>query len=151
MIAALLLTAFAAPALEVPVQPEPATTGSSPELVLYALPHAQSRFGLPQRYEQARTEFDSAEADHAAGAADRAAPRFMKVAVLLAAPPEETTYSDQFSYMRDVAYKNAAICFELAGQPDAARKAFTLALQQDPQNKQTLTLLLAKVTGKSAK
>lgn len=112
--------------------------------VLYTLPLATSRHGLPDAYEKARVLFDEATKDYEDGKPGKAAPKFMTVAELVKAPKPETTYSAAFTKMRAVAYKDAALAFEQAGERAAGKKALTAALKADPDNAETIKKLLSQ-------
>lgn len=117
-------------------------TPPGPEL--YNLPMASSRFGLPPGYEKAHQTFEDARAEYEARRFARAAPLFMKVAELVAAPEPKTTYASQFAKMRAAAYEDAALAFGQAEQKAEAKKAFTTALAKDTENSALLQKLIAK-------
>lgn len=132
--------------LELPVKAEStAVAAHKGRAVLYALPHARSHGGLPAGYRVARQTFDAAVADYQGGAPENCGPRFMQVATLLKAPGKQTTYSEAFQRMREIAYNNALICFTESKQEDAARKALSKAQQQDPANAGALKGLLTRL------
>ena len=118
-----------------------AMKGPAPEL--YVMPVASSRFGLPDDYEKAREMFDAAKKDYEGGKPEKAALKFMTIAELVKAPKPETTYSKAFAKMRGIAYKDAAIAFEQAGQRAEGRKTLTAALKADPENAEILKKLLS--------
>ena len=117
----------------------PAST--SAELpALHFLPHASSRFPLPDSHDLAHGTFGAAQKDFEDGKYASAAKKFLSVSVILKAPNPETTYSGQYAQMRRVAYKNAAICVGVA-KDNAGRAALTQALIDDPANQSLLAPL----------
>jgi hypothetical protein len=117
--------------------------GPRPEL--YVMPLAASRYGLPDGYAEACALFDEATHDYEAKKPEKAAPKFIKVAQLLKAPKERTTYSSQFTKMRSITYRDAAIAFEQAGKQAEGRKALKAAVTADPDNAALLEGLLKKL------
>lgn len=118
-----------------------AVGGSTP--VLYTLPLAASRFGLPSEYGKALALFDEAKKDYEHGKPGKAAPKFIDVAKLLTTKTE-TTYSASFAQMRAIAYQDAALAYGLAGDAAEKKKALTAALKKDPENQATLKQLIEK-------
>src|SRR5262245_48586182 len=112
---------------------------------LFDLPFARSRWGLPEEYVLARATFAAAEMDYHSGKADQAAAGCLEVARLVKSPKVETTYSEQFAKMREAAYRDAALAFAQAHDQGGAKKALRAALKADPENKETLEKLLAKL------
>ena len=125
------------------VHPHAPVAPDAPEL--YLMPQTTSRFGMPQEYEQAKVTFADAQKQYEAGKPDKAALLFMKVAELVKAPKPETTYSDAFTKMRGIAYKDAALAFGLAGDNAGAKKALTAAQKADPANAALLEKLIAQL------
>ncbi len=117
-------------------------TGTAP--VLYELPLASSRFGLPDEYGKALALFDEAKREYESGKAAKAAKKFIDVADLLKAPKQETTYSGSFAKMRAIAYQDAAIAYGEAGEAAERKKALSAALKKDPENQATLKALIDK-------
>jgi|GEM_PF-2330322 len=147
MVVALLLTTALSFTLEIHAEPHDAAqmpVKRRPPLLL-AIPAVRSRSGLPAGYDAAREMFDAAQQDHANGAPERAAVRFMSVAVLLRAPRQPAHHSGQLARMRQVSYTNAATCFAEAELPDAARQALVTAMKDDPENEAVLRKLLAEI------
>ncbi len=122
---------------------EPIANMKGPGPELYMLPVVASRYALPDAYEKARAGFAAAQKDYEEGNPGKAGPKFMAVAQLVKAPSPKTTYSEQFAKMRGIAYQDAAIAFEQAGQRAEGRKALTAALQADPENAEVLKKLLS--------
>lgn len=123
------------------VQPHAPVEPTAPELFL--MPMATSRFGLPEEYELANKTFAEAQSLYESGKPEKAAPLFLKVAELVKAPKKETTYSDAFTKMRGIAYKDAVLAFKLAGDKAGAKQAMTAAQKADPANAEVLKKLLA--------
>lgn len=113
--------------------------------VLFALPFASSRFGLPEAYNQAHDLFAEAERDFAKGQPGKAAPKFLQVAQLVAAPKQATTYSPQFAQMRAACYRDAALAFQQADDAEAGKKALTSAMKSDAENADLLKKLIAEL------
>lgn len=108
---------------------------------LYQLPLARSRYGLPEGYDQAHELFSGGEDDYASGRHQEAAKKFMQVAALVKAPPQKTTYSDQFAKMRAAAYRDAALAFDLSGHGADGKRALESAAKADADNAALLQTL----------
>ncbi len=122
-----------------------ATTHEGPRAELFLMPRASSRYGLPEGYEEAVALFDEATGDYQKKKAEKAAPKFLKVAELLKAPQPRTTYSDAFAKMRAASYRDAAIAFNEAKQKAAGKKALTAAAAKDPENAALLKELSSRL------
>ena len=109
--------------------------------VLYNLPLARSRYGLPDGYQQAHQLFADGEDDYAQGKHAEAAKKFMQVATLVKAPEQKTTYSGQFAKMRAAAYRDAALAFDLSGHSAEGKRALESAAKADADNASLLRTL----------
>lgn len=146
----MLLTLFLSVALaqEIPVNtdaPSESFEEFKPDLpALYAMPGARSRFGLPEQYFDAEELDAKAREAHAAGNMEEAAADFLDVATLLLVK-KPTTYSEQFSAIRQVAYRNAALAWKAAGNPKAGQAALKAAAGRDADNRMLCEELAASL------
>jgi len=106
---------------------------SAAPVPLAPLPVVVSRFVLPPDYTKARELFDLAVTNYEDGEPAVAAPRFIKVAMMVRTNGD-TTYAEGFRKMREVSYQNAATAYRAAKMKKEGAEALTKAAKEDKEN-----------------